>query len=247
MVKTLGTLLSAVLVALAGVWATGPEADEVVDELARRASVLLRGGTPASGDAYTVRPGDTLSGIAQRHGTSVEALVAVNADRYPALVENPGRIVVGWELRLPAGTAPAYRDGARATNSERVAPTAANAPGHHDLEPALEIARLVNAERGKAGLAPLAVDEGLMEVARKRAVEVSMDFSHAGLADDCPDCGENAGKRPVRMFSPAVQVDGWMTSTLGHRENVLFAGASRLGVGTFAAPDGLVYSVMVFQ
>ncbi len=47
-------------------------------------------------NAYTVRPGDTLSAIASRQGISVSALSAANG------IRDPGLIVVGRVLRLPA-------------------------------------------------------------------------------------------------------------------------------------------------
>ncbi|WP_052772876.1 TIGR02594 family protein [Luteimonas sp. FCS-9] len=55
------------------------------------------------GDAV-VRPGDTLSAIAQRHGVSLEALLAANPQ-----VRDPDRIAGGQALSIPepvAGTAP---------------------------------------------------------------------------------------------------------------------------------------------
>ena len=47
--------------------------------------------------AYTVRPGDTLSGIAARLGASVAELTRLNA------LGDPNRIVAGKTLRVPAG------------------------------------------------------------------------------------------------------------------------------------------------
>ena len=52
------------------------------------------------GASYTVRPGDTLAGIAERCGTTAEALMAANA-----LIEDPARITVGWELTVPGARA----------------------------------------------------------------------------------------------------------------------------------------------
>ncbi|WET83263.1 LysM peptidoglycan-binding domain-containing protein [Amycolatopsis sp. QT-25] len=49
----------------------------------------------AGGGTYTVRSGDTLSGIAAKFGTSVAALVALNA------ISNPNLIHPGQTLRLP--------------------------------------------------------------------------------------------------------------------------------------------------
>ncbi len=54
---------------------------------------------PAAGASsnYSVRPGDTLSAIAQRHGTTVGALAQANN------IRNPNLIQVGQKLRIPGG------------------------------------------------------------------------------------------------------------------------------------------------
>ncbi len=49
------------------------------------------------GGTYTVQPGDTLSGIAERHGTTVDALARENG------ITNPNFIQVGQQLRIPGG------------------------------------------------------------------------------------------------------------------------------------------------
>ena len=52
---------------------------------------------PSSGGSYTVKSGDTLSGIASRYGTTVSALAQLNG------ISNPNLIYVGQVLRLPNG------------------------------------------------------------------------------------------------------------------------------------------------
>ncbi len=52
---------------------------------------------PGRETAHTVGSGDTLSGIAQRYGTSVEAIVAANG------LANPNDLTVGQVLQIPAG------------------------------------------------------------------------------------------------------------------------------------------------
>jgi LysM repeat protein len=77
-----------------------------------------------SNRTYTVRPGDTLSAIANRHGVSVFSLMTANGD-----IRNPNRISVGDELDIPAGNA-ASSAGA-ATGASR-ATSSRNAPfGHY--------------------------------------------------------------------------------------------------------------------
>ena len=75
--------------------------------LALVASALLLV-SPAGAATYEIKPGDTLSGIASRHGTSVSALVSING------LPNAHRIVAGRVLQIPTaggagGSAPAPR------------------------------------------------------------------------------------------------------------------------------------------
>ncbi len=56
------------------------------------------GSTAGTGSTYTVRPGDTLSAIAARHGTTVRALVAANG------LANPNILYAGQRLILPGGS-----------------------------------------------------------------------------------------------------------------------------------------------
>lgn len=52
---------------------------------------------------YTIRPGDTLSGIAERFGTTTQTLAALNG------IQNPDLIYAGQVIRVPAGeSAPLY-------------------------------------------------------------------------------------------------------------------------------------------
>jgi len=59
------------------------------------------------GAVYTVKHGDTLSGIGNAHDVTVHQLVAANEHRYPSLGWNPDLIQVGWQLVIPDGKAPA--------------------------------------------------------------------------------------------------------------------------------------------
>ena len=57
---------------------------------------------PAAGSGtYSVRSGDTLSGIASRYNTTVSTLASLNG------ISNPNLIYVGQTLRLPGGSGPA--------------------------------------------------------------------------------------------------------------------------------------------
>jgi LysM repeat protein len=56
-------------------------------------------GSSAAGGNYTVRSGDTMSGIAARHGVSLAALLAANPQ-----IGNPNRIYPGQVIHLPGGS-----------------------------------------------------------------------------------------------------------------------------------------------
>lgn len=64
-----------------------------------RTGIAVLGLVAASGAAYTVRSGDTLSELAERHGVSVDSLVEANS------IRNPNHIVVGQVLTIPGQTA----------------------------------------------------------------------------------------------------------------------------------------------
>ncbi len=55
------------------------------------------GGAAGAGGTYIVRPGDTLSAIAARHGTTVNAIVAANG------LANANTIYAGQRLIIPSG------------------------------------------------------------------------------------------------------------------------------------------------
>lgn len=55
---------------------------------------------PAQAQTVRVRSGDTLGEIAQRHGTTVSALIAANRGRYPDLTRS--HVQSGWKLAIPS-------------------------------------------------------------------------------------------------------------------------------------------------
>jgi LysM repeat protein len=65
----------------------------------RRAPVLTSATSTATPVSYVVRPGDTLTAIAQKHKTTVRALAKVND------LKSVNLVVEGAKLRIPAGAA----------------------------------------------------------------------------------------------------------------------------------------------
>ena len=59
-------------------------------------NVQTTSSTPAATRTHKVKSGDTLSQIAKKYGTTVNAIVLANRSKYPKITAN--YIVVGWEL-----------------------------------------------------------------------------------------------------------------------------------------------------
>lgn len=79
-----------------------PDANLIyVGQVIRKPGTSGTAAPPVGGGSYTVAPGDTLSGIAAGHGTTVAVLVALNH------ISNPDRIYAGQSLTLPGGAEPA--------------------------------------------------------------------------------------------------------------------------------------------
>ena len=74
-------------------------------------ALVLAASATALGSGVTVAPGDTLSGIAARHGTTVAALARANG------IANPDVIRAGQRLLIPAGGAAPAAGGGQATPS----------------------------------------------------------------------------------------------------------------------------------
>ncbi|WP_036708782.1 CAP domain-containing protein [Paenibacillus pinihumi] len=106
-----------------------------------------------------------------------------------------------------------------------------------------EVVRLVNVERGKAGLKPLASDSALARVALDKAKDMYNNhyFSHTSPTYGSPFdmmtqygikysyAGENIASG---QQSPAQVMNDWMNSQ-GHRENILNANFNKIGVGYY--------------
>lgn len=117
-----------------------------------------------------------------------------------------------------------------------------------------QVVNLVNIERAKHGLSPLAIDTGLEKAALVRAREIQVSFSHtrpngtsfataikeAGVS--YRRCGENIA---WGQKSPEAVVTAWMNSS-GHRANILSPDFTRIGIGYRTNASGTPYWVQLF-
>jgi LysM repeat protein len=91
---------------------------------------------------YPVVAGDTLSKIAARYGTTVDALIAANQQQYPKITD-PKALQIGWQLQLPSNNPPpppppaGQGDGWKPRSNDKVLFVAVNnSPEHQSTDEA---------------------------------------------------------------------------------------------------------------
>lgn len=118
-----------------------------------------------------------------------------------------------------------------------------------------EVLNLVNIEREKNGLAPLHLNQILVDGAKIRAKEIVTSFSHTRPDGSKPytvfpggdfaayfnHVGENIA---YGQLDAAEVMDGWMDSE-GHRANILNPKFTSIGIGCYES-GGILYWVQMF-
>ena len=109
-----------------------------------------------------------------------------------------------------------------------------------------EMLTLLNQERAKAGVGPLALDETLCQAAQVRSGELVRSFSHSRPdGRSCFTAMDEAGMRYMAageniaagQMSVAEVVTSWMNSP-GHRANILSGDYGRIGIGYVRVSSG---------
>lgn len=90
---------------------------------AKPAAAPPKSSSATGGSTYTVKPGDTLTGVARKHGLTVETLAALNG------ISPTGNLAVGQKLKLPAKS----KAVGASTSTPKPAPT--TAPPKQDPAP----------------------------------------------------------------------------------------------------------------
>lgn len=117
-----------------------------------------------------------------------------------------------------------------------------------------QVVDLVNAERAKAGLAPLTIDANVEKAANVRAGEIQTSFEHVrpngssfstALREqnvNFQGAGENIA---WGQQTPQEVMNAWMNSA-GHRANILNKNFTHIGVGNLQNSAGTQYWVQLF-
>jgi uncharacterized YkwD family protein len=180
--------------------------------------ILGAAAVSASPAKYTVHANDTMYFIARNHGISLSALIQANPQ-----VKNPNVIWPGMVLNIPGQSYTAPKSSATAF--------------------ADQVAALVNQERAKAGLSPLAYDKALSAMALDKAKDMYHNryFSHNSPTYGSPFdmmrsyrisysyAGENIA---MGQRSPQEVMNAWMNSP-GHRQNILNPNYTKIGVAYY--------------
>ncbi len=121
-------------------------------------------------------------------------------------------------------------------------------------EYAAECLRLVNEEREKAGVAPVAFSEDVARAALVRAKEIDSQMSHTRPdGRKCFTALDDAGierkwaseNLHTGRSDPETAVKAWMNSD-GHRRNLLNEKATAVGIAAYQAENGIICWAQLF-
>lgn len=190
---------------------------------------MVIGAGAVSAAPYTVSGNDTMWTISKQRGISLASLIAANPQ-----VANPNIIWPGMVLNLPGKTSNAGGTG-----------TTVQKPGGSTTTSAFanQVVTLVNQERAKAGLQPLASDSALTGMALDKAKDMynSHYFDHTSPNYGSPFdmmntygirytyAGENIA---MGQRTPQEVMTAWMNSA-GHRQNILSPNYTKIGVAYY--------------
>lgn len=185
---------------------------------------LLVCGALVQAATHTVKSGDSMWKIAVRYQVGISELIAANPQ-----IKNPSLIYPGQVLTIP----------------------------HIDVKTQeSEVVRLVNAERAKRGLQTLKENWELSRVARYKSQDMINRgyFSHTSPTYGSPfrmmesfglrysAAGENIAKG---QRTPQEVMNSWMNSP-GHKNNILSATYTQIGVGLAKTKSGVSYWTQMF-
>lgn len=137
---------------------------------------------------------------------------------------------------------------------ETETPPVTEKPDAEALSYAEQVVALVNAERAKAGLSALEMNEDITAAANVRAKEIKQKFAHtrpdgssfsSALKEQGASFRGSGENIAWGQKSPEQVMNGWMDSD-GHRANILNKNYKNIGVGYYQDENGVNYWVQLF-
>lgn len=198
-------------------------------------SVVAGTGSAFAASSYTVNSSDTMWKISQRYGISLQSLIQANPH-----VVNPNIVWPGMKLTIP-GTGSWYGGGSgNGSGTGQGSGTGTSTPTSAYAD---QVVTLVNQERAKAGLKPLASDQALTAMAMDKAKDMYNNnyFDHNSPTYGSPFdmmrsygirytyAGENIAKG---QRNPQEVMNAWMNSP-GHRQNIMSPNFTKIGVAYY--------------
>ncbi|MFC3773077.1 CAP domain-containing protein [Paenibacillus sp. GCM10012303] len=201
-------------------------------------SVVAGTSSAFAATSYTVNHSDTMWKISQRYGVSLQSLIQANPH-----VANPNIVWPGMKLVIP-GTGSWYGGGNGSGDGNGGGTGQGTGSGADTSTPyADQVVTLVNQERAKAGLKPLANDPALTAMAMDKAKDMYNNnyFDHNSPTYGSPFdmmrsygirytyAGENIAKG---QRNPQEVMNAWMNSP-GHRQNIMSPNFTKIGVAYY--------------
>ena len=155
-------------------------------------------------------------------------------------------------ISVPISALPAYAEDTESTAETasddvmlKEYPTTFSA--YENYSDAFRILELVNAERAKENVAPLTMDQSLLDTAMLRSHEVELYFSHRRPDGSmCYSANDLiSGENIAAAYSADQAMDLWMNSS-GHKANILDSEFTSTGIGVIKSPSGISYYVQCF-
>jgi uncharacterized YkwD family protein len=185
------------------------------------------GASMVSAAPYTVTGNDTMWLISKLNGINLNTLIQANPQ-----VTNPNVIWQGMTINIPGKGASTHPSVPQATSTKVSASTFAN-----------QVVSLVNQERAKANLKPLASNPALSAMALDKAKDMYNKhyFDHTSPTFGSPfDMMKSYGIRytyageniAMGQKTPQEVMKAWMNST-GHRQNILSPNFTKIGTAYY--------------
>lgn len=155
-------------------------------------------------------------------------------------------------ISVPISALPAYAEDTESTAETasddvmlKEYPTTFSA--YENYSDTFRILELVNAERAKENVAPLTMDQSLLDTAMLRSHEVELYFSHRRPDGSmCYSANDLiSGENIAAAYSADQAMDLWMNSS-GHKANILDSEFTSTGIGVIKSPSGISYYVQCF-